>query len=156
MATNPLSIESINVRGIRDNKKRNNVFQWLKKRNTDIFFISETHCHHKKDKSNWGKEWSNDKNDSIWSLGTNRSKGVAVLFNPKFRSRDISYTDVISDPNGRFIKFMLTICGIKYRILNIYAPNNGKERVNFFVSLHDILNDDHDAETIVGVTSIAP
>ena len=146
MANKPLTIESLNVRGIRDNQKRSNVFSWIKKRNADIFFISETHCHTKKDKTNWSKEWSNDKNDSIWSLGTNRSKGVAILFNPKLKCRELSYTDIISDPNGRFIKLILSISGIKYRIMNIYAPNNSQERVNFFVSLHDIIKDDHEAE----------
>ena len=39
-----LSICSININGLRDNKKRHSIFHWFEKKNFDIIFLQETHC----------------------------------------------------------------------------------------------------------------
>ena len=105
----------------------------------------------RKDAAKWGREWSPNKNDSLWSLGTNRSKGVAILFHPKLREAGIVISNVKLDTNGRYIKLILTLGNCTFRLLNIYAPNNERDRVNFFINLHDILKDDiSEAENIAG------
>ena len=140
-----------NCRGLRDDKTRNDYFHWLKSRPIGIEFLQETHCHLRKEAVKWGREWSTNKNDSYWSLGTNRSKGVAILFHPKLREAGIDISNVITDPNGRYIKLMLKIGNCVFRVLNVYAPNNERDRVNFFLSLHDILLDDFsEAENVAG------
>ena len=150
MATKTLNITSLNVRGLRDNKKRENIFKWMKDKRYDVVFLQETHCHLKKDEVKWSKEWSKSNKDSFWSRGTSRSKGVAVLFNTNLLSDQMSITNLVTDPNGRSIKMILNIGTNKYRLLNIYAPNNECERVKFFIELQYLLDDDIDAEIIMG------
>ena len=150
MANKNIQLLSLNVRGLRDNMKRRNIFQWLKDKNPDIVFLQETHCHLKKDENQWSKEWSGAKTYNYWSLGTSRSKGVAILLSKNLCERNITVTNVVIDPNGRSIKLIIQINDRKYRFINIYAPNNEAERVNFFVNMQSLFNDNVDAETILG------
>ena len=39
-----INIGSLNVRGLRDKTKRNEMFTWLKNKNLSIIFLQETHC----------------------------------------------------------------------------------------------------------------
>ena len=151
----PLVVEGYNARGLNDDKKRGNAISWLKKRkNADFIALTETKCHLLKDKRKWAKEWSLNPNDSFWSLGTRSSKGVTILVTDKFNNRDAKILSSLEDPNGRFVKLMVEIGGLKYRIVIIYSPcsslNNGLQQINFFVGLHDLLNDSVDAETLLG------
>lgn len=73
MASQLLSILSINVRGLRDHKKRNTLFYWVKKKQSDIIFLQETY---------WTddlihqieREWEGE---CILNPGSNHSKGTA-------------------------------------------------------------------------------
>ena len=112
-----LNIVSDNVRGLSNDKKRLTLYEWVKENKYDIILLQETHCHLKKDTIIWGKEW---KRKSIWCKGTSRSKGVTVLFKEISR---LEYSNDVIDPNGRFITFDVKINENKYRIINIYAPN---------------------------------
>lgn len=161
----PIHFTAQNVRGLRDNNKRRNVFQWLKGKNIqmpqikgtkgmcpDIILISETHCHSKKDTVRWGLEWSHNKENSIWSKGTSNSKGVAILINEAFRQNNPTFTisNKMIDSNGRFVKCILTVNGCHYRLISIYAPNKPLERVKFFSDCHVLFDDGIDAENILG------
>ena len=150
MANNVLNVSSLNVRGLRDNTKRRNVFEWLRNKNADVVFLQETHCHLKKDETQWSKEWSGTKTHNYWSLGSSRSKGVAILFSKDMCRRNITVTNVEIDPNGRSVKLILEINGNKYRLINIYAPNNEAERVKFFIDMTKYISDDIDAENVLG------
>ena len=151
----------LNVRGLKDDTKRLNMLEWLKGNNTDhplaeladINLLSDTHCNSPNAASKWAKQWSLDKKNSIWSLGTSKRKGVAILFNDKLRENypDMKVSHVSNDSRGRFIKCILTINECKFRILVVYAPNNPLERINFFLDLAEVLNDGvEDAENICG------
>ncbi len=138
---NTLSIATCNVRGLREDKKRHGVFNWLRKTNCDIIFLQETHGHHVKDSFKWSKEWSGQ---SIWSRGSSHSRGVSVLFN-----RNVKYDirNKIVDPNGRYIIFDLYLGEQNYRFINIYAPNSEYERVCFFNNMISWI--DPDIETFI-------
>ena len=141
MANKPLNIISLNVRGLRNNKKRANIFHWLKTRKYDIFFLQETHCHLRKEAIKWGKEWSLSLKNSYWSRGTNRRKGVTVLFGKNYICDNVSIKDQMIDSNGRTIKMILDIGQQNYRLINLYAPNEECERVKFLVDLGNLLKD---------------
>ena len=117
---------SLNVRGIKTDKKRHNLFHWLRKKNHDIIFLQETHCHNKKQDFCWGKEWDGQ---AVWAWGTNNSKGVAVLFNRNIR---YEYDVVVKDMNGRIIVIDIKLDDQELRLINTYAPNNPVERCSFF------------------------
>ena len=139
---NSLTVTTCNVNGIRNNDKRNSVFTWLKNIKSDIIFLQETHCHLRKEALKWSREWGAH---SLWSRGTNNSKGVAVLFKHK---TDYNIVNEVIDPNGRYIYFELVLGDRTYKLINIYAPNNNYERVKFFCELGNWI--DFDNETMVG------
>ena len=139
-----LNIVSYNVRGLRNNKKRLALYEWVKEKEYEIILLQETHCHLKKETIKWGKEW---KGKSIWCKGTSRSKGVTVLFKEYSR---LEYSNEVIDPNGRFIALDIKINENKYRIINIYAPNQEYERVKFFNEMNELVNLDDDMEVIIG------
>ena len=139
-----------NVRGIGDDTKRLNFLEWLKGNNTDhpidriadFNLLADTHCGSPNSAKNWGKEWSLNKKNSMWSLGSSNRKGVAILINDKFRERypDMKISHVADDSKGRYLKCILTVNECKFRILVVYAPNRPLERIQFFLDLLDILN----------------
>ena len=67
---------SINVNGLRNDKKRQNVFNWLKSKKYDVILLQETHCENSTEEYEWAKDWNGT---SLWCNGTRLSKGVAVL-----------------------------------------------------------------------------
>ena len=71
---------TLNVNGLLDSKNRNSLFCWLKSGKTNVIFLQETHCHSPEIVEKFKREWGRD-SESLWSLGTNHSRGVAVLFN---------------------------------------------------------------------------
>ena len=150
-SNNLFQIEAYNARGIRTHDKRCNTFDFLKKRQSkfDMCILGDTHCHLPKEAKNWGKDWSLIKNSSFWSLGTKNQKGIVILLSPKFQDR-AKVLNVSTDPNGRYVKLIININGLKYRIIGVYAPTDGRDRISFIQKLHTVVIDDYDAETILG------
>ena len=70
---------SLNVRGIQDSKKRREIFAWLKRHHKGTYsFILLLETHSKiEDELVWKNEWGAQ---ILFSYGTARSRGVAVLF----------------------------------------------------------------------------
>ncbi len=139
--SNQLSIATINISGMREDVKRKAVITYLREHNFDIIFLQETHCHLNSERKKWSLEWDGK---SLWSLGTNKSRGVAVLFNRKI---DFDVRNEIIDYNGRYIVFDLHFESKKYKMINIYAPNNEYERVRFVNNMTKWL--DPELETII-------
>ena len=158
-----VKLRSINVRGMRDNRKRIDIFnhlkgEYLNNKGHDIVVLVDTHCHFEKDVTKWSKEWSSNKSNSIWCKGTQHQKGVAILINENFRNKhpDLIVSEPIIDPNGRYIKVFLSIFGQKFRLLAVYAPPIGPNRVIFFQNLRTVMEDEvEDADNIYGGTGIA-
>ena len=155
--SNLFYIDSHNCRGIKTPKKRREFFDMIEKRKAHVTILADTKCHLPKEEKAWKREWcksdelkkpENDYN-SFWSLGTQGRKGVAILLSPEFRER-ATVLEKVCDPNGRYVKLIIEINKAKYRILGLYAPNDGIMRINFIQSLHKVLMDNHDAETIIG------
>ncbi|CAC5407942.1 E3.1.11.2 [Mytilus coruscus] len=74
-----LKIASINVNGLRNNKKRALVFNWIVSQNIDLVCLQETHCTHD-ETGLWNREWKeNGGGESFWNCGTNDSRGVGIL-----------------------------------------------------------------------------
>ncbi len=73
-----LNFLSLNVRGLRESKKRREIFRWLKRYyNAKKCFTLIQECHTvKKDEELWKKEWGAN---IIFSHATTNSKGVAIL-----------------------------------------------------------------------------
>ena len=95
--TNPTfkaSFCSLNARGLNKARKRRQLFRWLHNYKFDVIFLQETYSTPNVELI-WKSEWGGD---IIHSHGTNHSKGVAILFNPKL---DIRIGSSEADKNGR-------------------------------------------------------
>ncbi len=117
---------TLNVRGIRDPKKRLTVFNYLTKKNIDIIFLQETFSTPDKEnefKKNWpGKIFFSHSNSP-------HCKGVAILFNQNLQVEEI---DIHRDTEGRKILMNISINNAIVTLINIYAPSSGiTERIKF-------------------------
>ena len=150
-SNNLFQIEAYNARGIRTMDRRRDTFNFLKKRQSkfDMCILGDTHCHLPKEAKDWGKEWSLIKKSSYWSLGTQNQKGIAILLSPKFQNR-AKVMNASTDPNGRYVKLIIEVGGLTYRIIGVYAPADAGDRINFIQKLHTVVIDNYDAETIMG------
>ena len=133
-----LHLVSLNVNGLQNDTKRRAIFNWLRSSKYDIIFLQETHCHLGRDEKRWSLEWDGK---CIWNGYTCKSRGVAVLFN---RNYVYDFQNVFCDKNGRFIVFDLNICDVKYRMINVYAPNHGGERRSFYKNIESYVVDDYE------------
>src|SRR5688572_23569081 len=98
-----LVIATLNVNGLRDTAKRNRIFTLLKLKDQAMVLLQETHCNSLATAKQWEKEWGGK---CFWSFGTARSKGVALLLNPKL-SVNVEHFEF--DINGRLLVVDLKI-----------------------------------------------
>ena len=84
------------------------------------------------------QEWGGK---ALWSFGTNKSRGVAILLRAGLVLEETEITASI-DSDGRFVKWIMTIDGCKQNFVNVYCPNSENERVQFIESLVMLLEKD--------------
>ena len=121
-----------NCRGLHFdiNNKINNLKLLIEKEKLDVLFLQETHV----DTLKLGKCIENKlEGKIIWSFGTNNARGVGIFFN---ESLDVNIHKFITDPFGRFLIADVTIESNDLRLINVYAPNDGLERKNFYRDLY--------------------
>jgi hypothetical protein len=92
----------------------------------------------RKEEKRWSLEWDGQ---CIWSRGTNKSRGVAVLFN---RNLVFNFQNVLCDHHGRYISFDLYMNEHKYRLMNVYSPNEGTDRLSFFEMIQTFCVDEYE------------
>ena len=71
-------IISLNVRGLKNQRKRRSIFSYLKHQKCHCYFLQETYSE-PKDELIWKSEWGGE---MLFSHGTNRQKGLCILLNP--------------------------------------------------------------------------
>ena len=127
-----LKIASMNVRGIGNNNKRRETFNWLRNKQQSIIFLQEAHCTEATIDT-----WRSERGyKALFSCFSGSSAGVCILFNNTFKF-DILKT--FSVPSGRYI-----VCDIKtdeklFTPAYIYAPN--EDDPSFFKQVFDRLHD---------------
>ena len=137
-----LTIGSLNCRGLEDNLKRRDSFDWLKKKRFDICLLQETHSVLITNKQ-WETEWGYK---AIFSNYNSRSRGVAILINNTI-NHDIN--GKLIDDNGRYIILDITVQNKKMTLVTIYGPNN--DDPTFFEELEEkIINFDNSTVIIGG------
>ena len=130
MAT-ALKFLSFNARGLRQSKKRRQLFAFIHRRKPDISIIQESHsCIN--DESYWQNEWGGK---AIFSHGSNTSRGVCILIKP---SLDVEVIKSDVSPFGRFIIVDIKINDCIFTVVGIYAPNI--DNPDFFCDISSRLN----------------
>lgn len=99
----------------------------------DVLCIQETHwdVSHAQQVRNMGV------GSVFWALGTARSRGVATVVRPGFLGQP---TVVHADPEGSFLVLDFTDA-VKFRLINIYAPNDESARRLFFTKIFTFITD---------------
>ena len=83
----------------------------------------------------------------IGSHGTNHSRGVMILFKSKLA---VNIEQIISDKNGRYILAEASVEGEKFVFLNIYAPKDQTQQVQFLRGLSNSVLNKYAGERIRG------
>jgi len=135
-------ILSPNVRGIRDQAKRRSIFLYLKDHDSKICFIQETYSQ-PEDEIIWKNEWGGE---IFSSHGTKHSKGVCILLHPTVQNM-IDYS--FSDKAGRIMLITCVLNSLKLSLVNIYAPNNQSEQLEFLQNLNNCLIDKSEISTLI-------
>ena len=123
---NNFNIISLNARGLRETKKRSDLFYWLKEKQYDICLLQETYWTNDI-KNKLLKEWGRH---ILLNFGTNHSKGTAILFNKNFNILNSHLSE-----DSRIILANIKIEDEIFTLFNIYAPNNMNERKCFFLKI---------------------
>ena len=114
---------SLNVRGLRDQRKRREIFCFLKRKEYDVIFLQEGHNTHEIENT-WAGEWGGE---ITFSHFTSKARGVLTLFR-----KGIELLNHWSDDQGRLNINEIRINELKYTCINIYAPNIESEKSNVF------------------------
>ena len=123
---------SLNVKGLSKPLKRRKAFRLFHKQNVDVNFLQKTFS----SVTNI-QVWENEWGGKLYSNhGTNHSRGVAVLFNPKLDFTVESYT---RDRNGRIIILSIVLDKEKFVLANIYSPNNQNAQLSFYNNVFSLL-----------------
>lgn len=124
---------SVNVRGLNERVKRRKVFRWIKNSKVDICFIQEAHSTQNLEKI-WRSEWGGT---ILFSHGSNRARGVAVLIKPGL---DFTLIELNQDQTGRYIILDAKIQDKSFKLVNLYAPNSEDDQTNFYRHLRKKLS----------------
>lgn len=81
-------IVSQNVRGLNNSIKRRKIFKWLHRQNAHCHFLQETFST-EQSINIWQSEWGGN---IFYSHGSNHSKGVMILVNPRYQLEVIRST----------------------------------------------------------------
>ena len=131
-----ITIASQNVRGLNDHMKAGNIFKtMLTNCKADIFLLQETHLFEVKQEP-ITKQWQAlGGGETFYSPTTTiNSGGTAIFFREHKGTLNVSRFGPSKD--GRSILLDIGYHGFDMTILNVYAPNDGKERETFFTSLY--------------------
>ena len=137
-----LKIMTLNARGLANQSKRRDLFQYIKAKGASICCIQEFHCTESLEhiyKAEWG-------HGCLFSGNSTNSWGVAILFNKDFEYK-IHTSE--KDKDGDLIAVDIEIENCRFTLVNIYGPN--KDTPSFFSKLKQtILNFENASVMICG------
>jgi exonuclease III len=127
----PFVVATFNCAGLREERKRANIFTYLKSISADVVCLQETHCDSRDTAERWAREWSRG---SCWSSSsTTTYSGVAVLV----QSETSSLRPRFDDPHSRILVVELICNKLKgaVKLASVYAPARLEERRVWLSSL---------------------
>ena len=129
-----MKISTYNVNGFKTYWKKGKVLELFKLKEIDIVLLQETHIGCKSEIEEIEKVWGGK---TFWSFSkSNESTGVGILINSKIETEIISFQ---YDVEGRIVLLDFKLNNLEYRIINVYAPNNTRERKLLFQNIQPYL-----------------
>ena len=136
-----MEICSLNVRGLGNKQKRDQVFHWLRQQSASVYFLQETHLN-KDSEQDWLTEWGQE---AFFSGSKTNSEGICILFDKSFTFELTKYIDLVP---GR-----LQVVKIKHEekeltLINIYGYNS--DETSLLNKLQTYLGENEDKTFIIG------
>lgn len=127
-----LNIVSINAKGLNHPAKRQALWQEACRLKTDVLCVQETHfanvnppkCSHHK------------YSEIFFANAPKKHRGVMLAISNTLR---FVQSEVLADPNGRFLILVCTIGSQQYTIVSVYAPNT--HQIRFLNKLFKKINE---------------
>lgn len=139
-----LRVGSLNINGGRDGNKLAMVSELFGIKKINVAFLQETHSS-VDNESEWSRWWEGT---SVLSHGTNISAGIAILFAKGMNVNILAVEEIVK---GRILLLKIKYEGSVFVLINVYASNNGPERVRSFLQLRSAIQKiDDDVCTIIG------
>ena len=116
MSDSDIKICSLNCQGLGDQKKRRDVFNYMRTLKYSIICLQDTHFSKTNERlieNEWGYR-------TFFSSFNSRSRGVAILFNNNF---EFKIHQTFSDASGNYLLIDLEINKKRFILVNIYGPN---------------------------------
>ena len=135
-----VTICSMNVRGLTDDKKRRDVFHWLQSKKCSIYCIQDFHG--KKGLENtYSTEWGYK---AIFNIYCSNSRGVALLFNNNF---EYTIHEEFSSQDGNILAVDISIYDQRYTQICLYGPN--RDSPEFYENIIALFDKFENASIIV-------
>lgn len=131
MTSYNLHICSLNCQGLGNKEKRQRLKEWSKCQKENILFLQETHFT-KEIVPTLENEFETE--NIFHSFGTKSCRGVSILIKKKLNHKVINE---YKDNEGRIIIVNVEIDNNIISLVNIYAPNNEKDRNTFFKKIEE-------------------
>mgnify|MGYP001795901249 CR=1 FL=1 len=127
-----LRSSTLNCKGLSDEKKRRDVFNWLRQKKLDIYCLQEVHINNSQtEQVRWESEWGYK---TIFSILDSSKCGIAILLNKTFENKIHS---IISDSFGRYVIIDNSIQNRRVTLVSLYGPNS--DSPDFFTILKEII-----------------
>ena len=126
----PLKIISLNVRGLRDNEKCTNVFEWLHMNKYDIILLQETYIYCKRDTDIICREWGSPL-VVLWYLSEPGDRHPLL---PIFPGQNRP-NQIITDHAERILSVTIDLNETSFQVCNVYCPTDGTECCEFLNNL---------------------
>ena len=136
-----VKISSLNCQGLGSFQKRRDVFQYLRQKEYNIYFLQDTHfdkMSERQIRAEWGYE-------CVFASKNTRSRGVAIMLNNNF---DFKLKKTIKDDQGNFIIVVLHTSGKDIVLVNMYGPN--RDNALFFQDIQKRVEELHIPNVIMG------
>ena len=120
-----IHICSLNCQGLGVKEKRLRLYQWMKNKKCNIFYLQESHFTNSSTES-LQHEF---KGEMLHSYGNSQSRGVSIFIKDNLNCKLL---DSFNDNDGRLLIVNVEIDDNLYTLVNIYAPNTPQNRNAFF------------------------
>ncbi len=114
---------------MNNEEKRRIIFRWISDNNIKVAFLQETFCTREFSKFKdlgWSGEIKHNLSDS------SHSRGVAIMFHS---SLDYNIKNIHKKEDSRAILINATIENVDVTLCSVYAPNEPRNRIEFFKNL---------------------
>ena len=140
MMQDDVTFISMNCRGLRDSRKRQDVLLYLKAKKYDVCCIQDTHFVPEIE-TEIRREWEGK---CFFSFNTSNSRGVAILFKDTL---PVNINRLKVDNTGNFVVLDVSLYEYNITIASLYGPNT--HNPTFFADLQQIIIDFENPHTVV-------